>query len=79
LHARFNPSELGYYESDEQIWKNQTREAKRDFVRKRQLDSSERDNWKITELGRKRLAEYEQTGKDPDEPQPLTLDPTAGD
>lgn len=62
-----NPSEREYYESGEQIWRNQTRQAKRDLVRKRQLDSSERDNWKITEPGRKRLAEYERSGKDPDE------------
>jgi hypothetical protein len=76
-----NPSERDYYESGEsgeQIWRNQVRQAKRDLMQKGQLDGSERDNWKITELGRERLAEYERTGKDPDKAK-IVLDDDAVD
>jgi hypothetical protein len=63
------PEERECYESGDPIWKNQTRQSRRDLVEKGQLDGSQRGIWNITKSGLARLAEFERTGIDPDEPQ----------
>jgi len=55
------------YKSDVIKWKNKTAWAREYLKRKNQLDGSERGVWKITEIGRERVKNFDKTKKDPDE------------
>ncbi|MBN1665165.1 MAG: winged helix-turn-helix domain-containing protein [Deltaproteobacteria bacterium] len=48
-------------------WKNKTAWAREYLKRKKQLDGSERGIWKITEIGKERIQNFDKTKKEPDE------------
>lgn len=63
-----HPEDRGHYKiQTDIIWKNKTRWAREYLKRKSQLDGSIGRIWAITEVGKKRLQIFENTGKDPDE------------
>ena len=61
------PEEYKKYKSNAIKWKNKTAWAREYLKRKKQLDGSERGVWRITEIGRERINNYDRTRKDPDE------------
>jgi hypothetical protein len=67
LNPKDFPEEYGRYKSNAIKWKNKTAWAREYLKRKNQLDGSERGVWKITEIGRERVMNFDKTKKDPDE------------
>jgi len=67
LNLKDFPEEYEKYKSDVIKWKNKTAWAREYLKRKNQLDGSERGVWKITEIGRERVKNFDKTKKDPDE------------
>jgi hypothetical protein len=61
------PGEYEKYKSNMIKWKNKTAWAREYLKRKKQLDGSERGIWKITEIGKERIQNFDKTKKDPDE------------
>ncbi len=67
LNPKDFPEEYEKYKSKVIKWQNKTAWAREYLKRKNQLDGSERGIWKITPIGKERLAHFKQTKKDPDE------------
>ncbi len=61
------PEEYEQYKSKVVKWKNKAAWAREYLKRKEQLDGSERGIWKITDIGKDRLNQFNRTQKDPDE------------
>src|ERR1035441_2155664 len=61
------PEEYKTYKSKVIKWKNKAAWAREYLKRKVQLDGSERGIWKITDIGKDRLNQFNKTQKDPDE------------
>ncbi len=67
LNLKDFPQGYEKYKSDAIKWKNKTAWAREYLKRKKQLDGSQRGVWKITEIGKERVKNYNRTRKDPDE------------